>query len=746
MIQLFQMNFNNYFLNMKFLSYINNFLTKNRKNIIYIVSIVFIFFYFADLSFAEWPTATTPQTWSSDKNWVIELINWFLKIAAAILWLLTFLVGLFLYPEWTSWSIIWLWWNDWGLKQMWIMISNIVYFVFALIFLWIAFMNVIWKEWDYSLKEALPRFIVWLLIVPFTWFFVQFILSISAILTVWVLSLPYDTFKDTYMKKDDLNKIELCKDYEINVWKQKKDEMPVKCKEWWEKIKLSDILSWKNSDSLYWITAVYTYAIMAVDGNWKLSIKDIWSWISDLVSLWVKWIFDLIFVLVYALLMIALALALFVRWVYLWFYAMWSPLFWLLYFFKKEKEWIWGWKFSLTEFISLAMVPVYVSAALAFWLLFIFSAWNAMKDSKTVAQSWWKPIIEDWGKKINFWWFSYTLSWAVNDWWNKEQVKKLIWWFQWTFWTLILQVFWLAILWMAVMAAINESKITQTVADPFTQFWKSIWDLAMKAPTYAPILPGGLSAHWLAQVWSMPEQAIQNKSSAIAWQFREPIEWVFGWKIIDPKILRKMDTLMDDKNWIQKEELQELMKLQADLVRQYWRNNPVVKGMEQKIAKILWENKWTLNQADIWQADFNKLKNWDEREFAKALLWWLSWKTPDEAEITKYLNARNPNNNFDWNQPQSQTPTQTKLPTWISKVDDSKNPNKYNVWGTEINITNNWSWLDSWEITKIAEKLKDVSKDKWTSWVESVLAEMKITDKKIIDDIQKKIDDLNKKP
>jgi hypothetical protein len=38
--------------------------------------------------------------------------------------------------------------------------------------------------------------------VPFTWFFVQFILSVSAFLTVAVLSLPYDVMenKDPYLE------------------------------------------------------------------------------------------------------------------------------------------------------------------------------------------------------------------------------------------------------------------------------------------------------------------------------------------------------------------------------------------------------------------------------------------------------------------------------------------------------------------------------------------------------------------
>jgi hypothetical protein len=44
------------------------------------------------------------------------------------------------------------------------------------------------------------------LIVPFSWFIVQFVLSISAILTVGVLTLPVETFQ-TYREK--LEKIEM---------------------------------------------------------------------------------------------------------------------------------------------------------------------------------------------------------------------------------------------------------------------------------------------------------------------------------------------------------------------------------------------------------------------------------------------------------------------------------------------------------------------------------------------------------
>lgn len=71
-----------------------------------------------------------------------------------------------------------------------------VYLIFAFALIWIAFANIIGKKDDvYEMKRALPRFAVGILMVPFSWFFVQLTLSITAILTVSMLSLPFNTFE-----------------------------------------------------------------------------------------------------------------------------------------------------------------------------------------------------------------------------------------------------------------------------------------------------------------------------------------------------------------------------------------------------------------------------------------------------------------------------------------------------------------------------------------------------------------------
>lgn len=67
----------------------------------------------------------------------------------------------------------------------------------------------------------------------------------------------------------------------------------------------------------------------------------------------------------------------------LWLYAMFSPFFALNYVLgdkAKKLE-----KFTIHEFISLALVPVYVSAALAFGLMFLGLVMGATNTGSTGA-------------------------------------------------------------------------------------------------------------------------------------------------------------------------------------------------------------------------------------------------------------------------------------------------------------------------------------------------------------------------
>lgn len=84
-------------------------------------------------------------------------------------------------------------------------------------------MNIIGKgDGTWELKQALPKFIVGVLIVPFSWFFVQFLLSLSAILTVGVLTLPYESFQNeelfgAAMEESEVTNQKFCKDIIISI-------------------------------------------------------------------------------------------------------------------------------------------------------------------------------------------------------------------------------------------------------------------------------------------------------------------------------------------------------------------------------------------------------------------------------------------------------------------------------------------------------------------------------------------------
>jgi len=483
--------------------------TLSSTNIRFLLLFAFVFFLWADITLANEPMVSQE---AADK--VVWLLNWFIAIAATLLWMVTAFITLFIYPWWTNGTLFGL--TEY-LRDIWVLVSNVVYFIFAFILVTIAFMNIINKwEWNWELKQALPRFIVWVLIVPFTWFLVQFILSISAVLTVAVLSLPYDIFagrvEDDVSDSEILN-TQICNDiiivlqWDPNTVGTSLSDSPeanqmmesVRCRSDGNKSSILQIVTgqdwWEGiRNSMFGIISVYTYGILRVQELTKVSIGDVSAY-KQVLDLVLKIVFDVLFIAVYLLLMIALLLALFTRGIKLWIFIMLSPIFGLMYFFWKLKEW-WNEKYSPTEFIALAMVPVYVSAALAFWLTFILVSTEWIKDTVWEGQSL---------DQLNLWGFKLEI---MGNYWDWDLELGII-------GKLITQIFWVAILWIAVMAALGASKNTAAIVKPIADFWESVWKLAAAAPTYAPIIPtwwgpwSGMSVAGLWTFWSQLETSIR---------------------------------------------------------------------------------------------------------------------------------------------------------------------------------------------------------------------------------------------
>ena len=523
------------------ISYLQDVFSKHKKTAFYVILWFLFFFLNSDFAFAN--PENNGNAWTDFFNLIVSFFNFFVFIFTILSWIINFLVSLFLSPDWVNGSIFGL---QEKMREIWILVSNIVYFIFAFVLIWIAFMNIIGRWGDkYQLKQTLPKFIVWVLIVPFSWFIVQFMLSISAILTAAVLTLPADTFNDYNV---DLEKIKIPTGCTINMWNFWGDNLQQdqvlnnqqaaeQFKEVFncdtsEKQTIDDYLS----QNIYGIIAVYSYAVMNVDKYDTVKDINVKGGLQNVLKLVEKGLFDILFIAIYFILIIALALALIVRWIFLWIYVMISPVFGLLYFFDKADgagEWIIS-KFSIKEFIALALVPVYVSAALSFGLLFLVVIWKGFASDNISSAIWNDPNtsiisnlkspakLEDgtslkgderairinaFWMKLDFVWSDAFLSSTWSLWWVIEWGKDI--------WSqsgaaglgfigdLIMRVFGLVILWGAVIAALRTSKITHDVIKPIEQFGNQVWSLVAKSPQYIPVF-GGQSAQSLQRVaWSV---------------------------------------------------------------------------------------------------------------------------------------------------------------------------------------------------------------------------------------------------
>lgn len=634
---------------------------------------------------------------------IVKVLNGFIVIAATLMWLVTSFISMFLYPGWVNGTLFGL--QDY-LREMWILVSNIVYFIFAFVLIAIAFMNIIWKwEGTWELKQAMPKFIVWVLIVPFSWFLVQFILSISAILTVGVLTLPYDSFSDHELFTKALDNTELagekiCKDIvisfngdfkgangednttEIGSTDQDNGEVNeinenIKCKNEDGEVSIKELLTGEDEDgnassnaawlqnSVFGIISIYSYGILKIHDLDSLTWKDLET-VETIADLVFKIVFDILFIAVYLLLMIALLLALFVRGVRLWIYMMLSPVFGLLYFFWKWSEWvgdIWD-KFNIKEFIALALVPVYVSAALAFGLVFILVASEGIKETNSK-----EDVLEAGG-------FSLTIIGAHASWESEKSVIA----------KLIVEIFGVVILWIAVMAALGASKTTKSVVEPIAAFGKSVWELAAKAPTYAPIIPTGngkerMSAAGLWRFGSTLKSWIEWKAIERGGSFAQEIVWG-GWETArlnnslntlnntirdggsDRDVAQEFKTAIHETKgneaalrWANfKETLTNMGKrygFEVDLNSDKW----IAKAVDESMAKL--EKKWVRldfelgdTQNNVWDlidiADLSKrIKTWSSTNVSskvsntinmnlattgliKESTWKLEWSTEDE--------------------------------------------------------------------------------------------------------------------
>ncbi len=688
-----------------FLEKISNFLVKNRKKIIfYSFFILFIFIVFHNSSFATVVASTTQtasDTWvvNSDTNKRLKIWNSIVASIASVLGVFTYLVTLLLDPKFISGELFGI--NN-KLHELWILMSNIVYFIFAFILIWIALMNIIWKGDKWELKQALPKFIIWVLIVPFSWFFVSLIISLSNILTFAALSLPAETFTDY---KNTINSIEIPNKCYLNLKSNSKED------KWWFYCEDSTISLWSlTENSIFWLVSAYTNGLLKVDSLSRVSKSQVWKAIESLEDLIIYILFSGIFILIYFILMMALAIVLLVRVIWLWIYMALSPLFWLAYFFWKDSNSEIFKKINVTEFIGIAMVPVYTTLALSFWFLFL-----------SMTMTWLEGMNDQW--KANNAWVSQKYSLDENGitlkLWEKEKKVRLevIWWafsqlssgiskyggdfINWTFgfiWAIFMNIFWVVIFRIAIMAALQSSSITKEVITPIKQFGESVWDLVKKSPTYAPIFPGGKSMTELSQaaatVQSSIHSSITSKWSDFWKQFLpDSMKW---WSAADMRTINEWYKTADfnrDIQWAQTyfdKVTWKVKNIEATMADSAQR-----KEFVEMIARIFWEeNAKKIEKLRDDKKIAQALRN--EMDQSKMTQWWrviydsyIKWKTGDE--IISLLQRHS----IDW--VSAPRPKQTNNDSSEINLNLSwKNPS-IKFWNMEVSIKlKDWAldWLE----------------------------------------------------
>jgi len=586
-------------------------------------------------------------------------------------------------------------------------------------------MNIIGK-WDgtWELKQAMPKFIVWVLMVPFSWFFVQFMLSISAVLTVWVLTLPFDSFADRDFFEGINSQAEICTEVEVFLWK------PDEYSGWWEDSDLWESIKCHNyksiqeffngtdtepgvKNSVFGVISIYTYAVLGVEWMDTLSSGSIQS-IWDLMDLWFKIIFDIIFVIVYCILMVALFLALFSRWVWLWVYTMMSPVFWLLYFFWKTSEWVGDEKkFSVKEFINLALVPVYVSAALSFWLVFLFVTSNWLSSTE---EGW---LNED--GSFDAWGINFLITWTHSD---VEEENSLFAWGGSALWKLIVQIFGIAILWIAVITALRSSETTKQITSPIYDFGKSVWKLAAAAPTYAPIIPQSLgwSVAWFSQMWKTITSWIEQ--SAIRWgsdaaQRFMPDGWQNSWVELSTSAERALSTIRTQW-WDGRNEVS-LNAVRA--VVQEWGDSRAISNNTRALELIRAYLAQLGIQQEVTQWNATSVANalWAIDDATKNIGGWL-FRNPEDA-----LTARSNAAAVDAAITRAATPAAAEpAPAAWSGTVNNITINPSNIWWVTVSWTNvnnieelrNEIWSENLRVenaTRIRELLRWLTESDWTT-------------------------------
>lgn len=290
-----------------------------------------------------------------------EVINYILQLASSLLWPVLIMIGSLLDNEL-------IFGGEMGerLRSVWVEIRNLVEIAFVLVLLAIAVYNVLGigeEGGSFALKQAMPKFVLALVAVHFSFLAVKVVLDFTNVMTAAVFALPARTMEETISQ-------EKLKEAICGTESSAVPMRPLWCKGKEFNDKAKSLFSKLDRNN---ITLVY-----AIKFGHAPALKFIRDGLKSLTQLGFNIIFNTVLYVVYALSFIALFLVLLFRVVAIWIAVVLSPLLALGIVVPQLKELAGEGGNLQQKFVKQAIAPVTIGLVLSVGFIML-SAFEADK-------------------------------------------------------------------------------------------------------------------------------------------------------------------------------------------------------------------------------------------------------------------------------------------------------------------------------------------------------------------------------
>ena len=398
------------------------------------------------------------------------------------------------------------------LLDIWVQIRNLVNIAFVVILLGIALYNVTGfsKEGDYQLKTFLPKFVIALILVNFTFIGLKFVLDVSNVLTHVVFTLPSSISSElqrtqVYLpdNQDDLSKEEVQKikqnidrvcramfgdpdKFELRVNQLKSEQKKQVDKYYCQLDNNRKYVLTENGKSFFQqFTSRNSALILAVQMMKVVDIDKLSDALRgqkpDINGLTFNLLFSVIMYLVYAVAYVVLFVVLLARLVFLWIIIALSPIIAVKIVFSKLPT---GDKDYFNLFIVNAFVPVLIGIPLTIGYIMLGALENAEN-----------PITND---------FNWTEAFNLET----SGVSDLQ--------TMVIAFGAVAVVWMGVFAAAEKSiasSVVQSIKSRVTGAGRAL----ARAARFLPVIPaaggpkGRASYQQVRNLFTAPLRELENK-------------------------------------------------------------------------------------------------------------------------------------------------------------------------------------------------------------------------------------------